>query len=98
MADSPLAPRPETIARLGGGWVAEEALAIGLYAAIKGKNVVESLEIAINHSGDSDSTASIAGQLRGAAAGLQGLPFGLVRNLDVYELLREFCMRAFQPK
>ena len=98
LADSPLAPCPDTIAKLGEGWVAEEALAMGLYAAIRGKNMVESLEIAINHSGDSDSTASIAGQLRGAAEGLQGLPFGLVRNLDVYELIREICNRAFQHK
>jgi ADP-ribosylglycohydrolase/protein-tyrosine phosphatase len=75
---------PETIEKLGLGWVAEEALAIGLYAAIKGDSLEECLEIAINHSGDSDSTGSIAGQLRGAKDGLRGIPYNLIRRIDAF--------------
>ena len=55
----------EAIEKLGSGWVGEEALAIGLYAALSGTSSVEAICIAANHSGDSDSTASIAGQLWG---------------------------------
>jgi len=68
---------------LGGGWVGEEALAIALYAALSAGCFVEVISIATNHSGDSDSTASIAGQLWGAANGLAGMPHGWVSNIDV---------------
>jgi len=82
-ADSSTPATPETVATLGEGWVAQQALAIGLYAALKGESMARALEIALNHGGDSDSTASIAGQLRGAAEGLRGIPYGLVRRLDL---------------
>ena len=72
---------------LGEGWVAEEALAVGLFAALRGRSFPEVLRIAANHDGDSDSTASIAGQLYGAAFGLADLPLPWVRRLDVLEPL-----------
>lgn len=64
----------DAVTRLGQGWVAEEALAIGIYAALQGRDFPEVLAIAANHDGDSDSTASIAGQLYGAWRGLATLP------------------------
>jgi ADP-ribosylglycohydrolase len=72
------------IRKLGGGWVGEEALAIGVYAALSASTFVEALAIAANHSGDSDSTASIAGQLWGAMKGLGGMPHDWAVNLDVW--------------
>ena len=68
---------------LGGGWVGEEALAIALYAVLSAESYVEAISIASNHSGDSDSTASIAGQLWGAANGLAGMPHDWVLKIDV---------------
>jgi ADP-ribosylglycohydrolase len=68
---------------LGGGWVGEEALAIALYAVLSAGSFVEAIKIAANHSGDSDSTASIAGQLWGAANGLVGMSHDWVSNVDV---------------
>lgn len=56
---------PQTIEALGGGWVAEEALAIALYAALNSGSFEEGLRIAVTHSGDSDSTGAIAGNLLG---------------------------------
>jgi ADP-ribosyl-[dinitrogen reductase] hydrolase len=73
----------DQIKQLGEGWVGEEALAIGVYAALVGQNFPEVLAIASNHDGDSDSTASIAGQLYGARYGLADLPHAWVRKLDV---------------
>lgn len=52
---------PETVERLGAGWVAEEALAIGVYAALVSPDVMSALTLAVTHSGDSDSTGAIAG-------------------------------------
>jgi hypothetical protein len=45
--------------------VGEEALAIALYSVLVAGSYVETIRIASNHDGDSDSTASIAGQLWG---------------------------------
>lgn len=56
---------PETVERLGGGWVAEEALAISVYAARVGRDVEHGLQIAVTHGGDSDSTGAVAGNLLG---------------------------------
>jgi len=85
-ADGTLDPT-EAIARLGEGWVGEEALAIGLYAAMAAPDFVTTVRIAANHGGDSDSTASIAGQIHGAWNGLAGIPHGWVRRLDVLDPL-----------
>lgn len=63
--DAPGDGRPETVERLGGGWVAEEALAIALYAARVATGLEHGLRIAVTHSGDSDSTGAIAGNLLG---------------------------------
>ena len=50
---------------LGGGWVAEEALSIALYACLTGEGFEGALRIAVTHSGDSDSTGAIAGNMLG---------------------------------
>lgn len=71
------------VSHLGEGWIAEEALAIGLHAALIGNSFAEVLEIAANHDGDSDSTASIAGQLYGARHGIAALPNRWIRRVDV---------------
>jgi len=47
------------VKRLGEGWVGEEALAIGIYAALAGGTFPEVFAIGANHEGDSDSTASM---------------------------------------
>lgn len=57
--------RPETVEALGGGWVAEEALAIGLYAVLAHADPENALGCAVTHSGDSDSTGAVAGALLG---------------------------------
>ncbi|WMY77025.1 ADP-ribosylglycohydrolase family protein [Citricoccus sp. I39-566] len=73
-------------AELGQGWVAEEALAVAVYAVLAtgGESAQPTthfraaLPLAINHSGDSDSTASLAGQLLGARYGMAIFPDGAV--------------------
>lgn len=62
------APRdghPETVEALGGGWTAEEALAIALYACLCAEDFEHGLRIAVTHGGDSDSTGAIAGNMLG---------------------------------
>jgi ADP-ribosyl-[dinitrogen reductase] hydrolase len=83
LAGQPCKDSAAAVETLGGGWVGEEALAIGLYAALTAESFVEAIRIATNHSGDSDSTASIAGQLWGGMNGLDGIPHSWVSALDV---------------
>lgn len=73
--------------RLGEGWVGEEALAIALYSVLTTSDFKDVMKIAANHDGDSDSTASIAGQLYGARHGLTQIPWAWVSELDVFDAL-----------
>jgi ADP-ribosylglycohydrolase len=75
----------EAVKALGEGWVGEEALAIALFAALTTSTFRELLQVASNHDGDSDSTASIAGQIWGATNGLSGIPNEWIRRLDVFD-------------
>jgi ADP-ribosylglycohydrolase len=68
------APSAERLEQLGGGWVGEEALAIGLYCALAAPAFEDALPLAVTHSGDSDSTGSIAGNLLGALLGEGAIP------------------------
>lgn len=67
-------PTAEKVPSLGAGWVAEEALAIGVYCALAEPDTRRALLPAVNHSGDSDSTGSVCGSLLGALHGDTGPP------------------------
>ncbi|GAA4861610.1 ADP-ribosylglycohydrolase family protein [Kitasatospora terrestris] len=89
-------PSAERVEELGEGWVAEEALAIGLYCALVAEDVRSGLLLAVNHSGDSDSTGSICGNLLGALHGETALPPELVAELEgrgtLLELADDFVL------
>jgi ADP-ribosylglycohydrolase len=74
LADREPVPTPEAVSALGEGWVAEEALAIAVYCALTGKTFEAAVLAAVNHSGDSDSTGAITGNLLGAAGGRSAVP------------------------
>ncbi|SES28712.1 ADP-ribosylglycohydrolase [Actinokineospora terrae] len=82
-------PSAETLAKLGGGWVGEEALAIGLCAALVADNLPDGLLLAVNHSGDSDSTGAICGNLLGAAHGVGALPDEWLADLELRDVIEE---------
>jgi ADP-ribosylglycohydrolase len=75
-------PTAELVESLGAGWVAEEALAIGVYCALVAEDVRTALLLAVNHSGDSDSTGSICGNLLGALHGETVLPGDWLSELE----------------
>jgi ADP-ribosylglycohydrolase len=62
------------IERLGEGWVGEEALAIAVFCALRSKDLEEGIFMAVNITGDSDSTGSIAGNILGAMYGCSSIP------------------------
>ncbi|MDD2336559.1 MAG: ADP-ribosylglycohydrolase family protein [Geobacteraceae bacterium] len=86
-------PVPETVERLGGGWVADEALAIALYCAVAAKGDLSlGLRLAVNHSGDSDSTGAITGNILGALLGKEALPEAWLVWLELRELIEKVAM------
>ncbi|WP_242606787.1 ADP-ribosylglycohydrolase family protein [Protofrankia symbiont of Coriaria ruscifolia] len=81
-------PTPERVESLGAGWVAEEALAIAVYcAAAAPQDPRAALLAAVNHSGDSDSTGAICGNLVGVSLGENALPADWVKDLEGYDLV-----------
>ncbi|MET3809075.1 ADP-ribosylglycohydrolase family protein [Arthrobacter sp. UYEF3] len=95
----------ELVRQLGEGWAAEEALAVGLYAVLAtapettaaaaspADHFRAAIGVAVNHSGDSDSTASIAGNILGAHYGERCLPADWLAALEAPELIRGMATR-----
>ncbi|WP_248817383.1 ADP-ribosylglycohydrolase family protein [Frankia sp. AgB32] len=84
-------PTAQRVEGLGAGWVAEEALAIAVYCAVAAPDPRSALLAAVNHSGDSDSTGSLCGNLVGAALGVQALPADWLAQLEGYELVDQLA-------
>lgn len=86
---------PDEVESLGGGWVAEEALAIAVYCALAAERSDDPWTygtlLAVNHSGDSDSTGAIAGNLLGAIHGEQVLPGAWLEQLSLAEVVSELA-------
>jgi ADP-ribosylglycohydrolase len=89
-------PSPEVIdTELGAGWVAEEALAIAVACAVSAPDLERGLLASVNHSGDTDSTGSICGNLLGAAHGVAAIPIGWINALDgadLIEMIADDCV------
>ncbi len=82
----------DAIGRLGGGWVGDEALAIAVYCALRYPDDLEKcLVAAVNHSGDSDSTGAIAGNIVGASIGYRAIPEKFRENLELREVILEMA-------
>ncbi|MBD2860082.1 ADP-ribosylglycohydrolase family protein [Spongiibacter sp. KMU-158] len=74
--------------QLGEGWVAEEALAISLYCALSTEDTEEAIILAVNHSGDSDSTGSITGNIMGLLNGADSIPSRWMEELELREVIK----------
>ncbi len=89
-------PDRATIESLGGGWIAEEALAIALLCALttSGASPADTAAAfwrAAAHDGDSDSTASLTGNLLGALHGRAALPAAWLPDLELRDLLEDLA-------
>lgn len=84
-------PSASRVESLGGGWVAEEALAIGLYCALTARDFEHGVLLAVNHSGDSDSTGSIAGNLLGLIHGEARIPKRWLERLELRDVITEIA-------
>ncbi|MDR2492179.1 MAG: ADP-ribosylglycohydrolase family protein [Coriobacteriales bacterium] len=91
------APDTGCIQELGQGWVGEEALAIAVFCALRHQDSFEdAIVAAVNHSGDSDSTGSIAGSILGARCGYDALPARLTKRLELRHVILEIAEDLWQ--
>ena len=82
----------DAIHALGEGWVAEEALAIGLLCALRHENdIAGAMTFAANHGGNSNATAAIAGMLVGARIGFNAIPDRFVDRLELVDVILELA-------
>ncbi|HEX7661807.1 MAG TPA: ADP-ribosylglycohydrolase family protein [Pseudonocardiaceae bacterium] len=85
---------------LGTGFTGECALAIAVYATLVTRGPNNALVIAVNHSGDSDSTAAICGNIVGALYGVDAIRREWREGLRTADLVRsvaEDLFREFGP-
>jgi len=80
-------PYDVAIAQLGGGWIAEEALAISIYCALVARDFRHGVVLAVNHDGDSDSTGSITGNLLGTLHGVSAIPSEWLEPLELRDVI-----------
>ena len=88
--DPAVTPSPEVVETLGAGWIGPEALAIALYCSlVAGGDFARGVRLAVNHSGDSDSTGSIAGNILGALLGERAIPAAWLGKLERAGVVRQ---------
>lgn len=82
----------DAIHALGEGWVANEALAIGILCALRYENdIAGAMTFAANHGGNSNATAAIAGMLVGARIGFNAIPDRFVDRLELVDVILELA-------
>jgi len=80
------------IARLGEGWVGDEALAIAVYCCLRyTHDFNQCMTAAVNHDGDSDSTGAIAGNILGALYGYEALDQKWKEHLELHDVILEMA-------
>ena len=80
----------QDITELGEGWIAEEALAISVYAVLLYPyDLRKAVQLAVNISGDSDSTGAITGNIAGAINGESAIPPSWLNNLREYTIVSQ---------
>jgi ADP-ribosylglycohydrolase/protein-tyrosine phosphatase len=86
----------DDVQALGQGWVAEEALAMALLCALVCENDFDkAITLAVNHSGDSDSTGAITGNVVGCILGRQGINRRWTDGLELKDVIQSIGVDLF---
>ncbi|MEU3621518.1 ADP-ribosylglycohydrolase [Amycolatopsis coloradensis] len=85
------APTPEKLETLGQGNIGETALSMSVYVALATTDPNVALLASVNHSGDSDSTGSICGNLVGAMYGEEELETDWLAKLELSEVIGQLA-------
>jgi ADP-ribosyl-[dinitrogen reductase] hydrolase len=85
-------PTPQEVELLGSGWTAEEALAIAICCALCASDFADGVLMAVNHSGDSDSTGAIAGGILGTWYGIAKIPTRWLNRLEICTAIERMAL------
>jgi ADP-ribosylglycohydrolase len=84
---------------LGGGWVAEETVAIAIYCTLTHfENFEKAMIAAVNHAGDSDSTGAVTGNLLGATIGYDAIPQFYKDDLELHDVVLHIADDLYHGK
>ena len=86
------------IEELGGGWVGEEALAIAVACVLAEPDPNQALLLAVNHSGDSDSTGAIAGNLLGALHGTGPIRVDWCERVELADVITDLAAQLVEVR
>ena len=90
-------PDQENIAALGQGWIADEAMAISLYCALRHEHDLSGgLIAAVNHNGDSDSTGAITGNILGCICGYDAIDPKWTEMLEMTDIILQISDDLWQ--
>lgn len=83
---------------LGEGWVAEEALAIAVFCAVRyQEDFAAAIRSSVNHKGDSDSTGAICGNILGAWLGSEAVEAAFeLEDLELRDVIEEVANQLFE--
>ena len=82
----------QNISRIGQGWVAEETLGIAIYCSLRHTDDFSAgIIAAVNHSGDSDSTGAVTGNILGALLGYEAIDAKWKEKLELREIILEIA-------
>ena len=82
--------------QLGGGGVGEEALAIAVACVLAEPDPNQALLLAVNHSGDSDSTGAITGNLLGALHGTGPIRDDWCERVEMADVIADLAKRLVE--
>ena len=80
------------IRAIGEGWTGDEALAVALYCCLRyPDDFSRAVTAAVNHSGDSDSTGAVAGNILGAFIGEEAIGEKWKTDLEMLPVITEMA-------
>ena len=86
----------DNIHAIGGGWTGEEALGIALYCSLKYQDdFSKGVTAAVNHSGDSDSTGAVTGNILGAWLGYEAIGKEWLDGLELKTVLLDMAQDLY---
>ncbi len=81
---------------LGGGWLGDEALAIAVACVLAEPDPNQALLLAVNHSGDSDSTGAIVGNLLGALHGTGPIRVDWCERVELADVITDLAAQLVE--
>ena len=77
------------VTRFGATGYVADSVPLAILAAIRGSDIMDSIKQLVQCGGDTDTIASMFGQIFGAAHGVESLPLDTINEIDAVTMVRE---------